>query len=331
MDRISDERLAELVRWHEQEAPYGLLDEAWRDAGSAMRELTALRRPVEQSAEIEAIRAEWGDSFVMPEVGKLLSALDAAQRDLRKLGQANQNLSNRCATLGEEIGCAGITADKLQAEIARLSSPPPERKDIQQRQAIRKAWIDGKDGAILGVITIGSIVDDFDTLLQDLARARNSREVLKVERDAAREASAKLMSHNAEYCKRHLAQLQRIEPLETALKDLHEHYRKSMQTDLNLQSLCDRLNEVFITGDGQPDELDPLSQEAVEAIEQLWEIRDYSRQRIEHLQVALRATTKALSYTGLVLSLNDQALVDSALAASQHTAGSGSGDGVAGD
>jgi hypothetical protein len=43
--------------------------------------------------------------------------------------------------------------------------------------------------------------------------------------------------------------------------------------DRDLQSLCDRLNEVF-NEDDTPDE---LSQEAVEAIEELWEERDRLR------------------------------------------------------
>ena len=125
----------------------------------------------------------------------------------QRLQSACEHLQNKCLAKDEEINCAGVTNDKLQAGIARLrenigeligeredliesrderdaeiallSSPPEERMDIVERQETRRQLASA--GYSMDAL------EDIDTLLQDAARWRNAHCLLLAERDAARE------------------------------------------------------------------------------------------------------------------------------------------------
>lgn len=82
--------------------------------------------------------------------------------------------------------------------------------------------------------------------------------------------------------------LQRIERLQSELAQAKE--RKS--ENLGLESLCDRLNEIFNLDD-TPDD---LSQEAVEAIETLWQERDGLRTVLAQANARIQAMLASEPY-----------------------------------
>lgn len=157
---------------------------------SLQSELAALRRPV-QSEAAELIRAKLEGEYegsssdaetlvneLFGDIRTLLSALDQAQRELSAVrAAANKQGDGDLAEL-----------ERLRAEIARLSSPPEERGEIVERQHQRKIWCsnDQKTRVDESVLTIGVIIADIDTLLQDLIRYSNAHKILLAERDEAR-------------------------------------------------------------------------------------------------------------------------------------------------
>lgn len=163
-------------------------------------QLTALRRPLEQSADVESIRAhqEKYRPLFDPDDGRvaydffknvdsLLSALDTTARQLRERVEMLEAAQGEIAELREASIQWQRTTLALEQEIARLSSPPPERREIVERQACRKDCLANGDafGAVIAT-------RDIDTLLQDLRRYENSHAIVMGERDAARERCERL-------------------------------------------------------------------------------------------------------------------------------------------
>lgn len=106
-----------------------------------------------------------------------------AQRDNARLQADNRRrvdgLEAECQRWNDRLSTA-------QAEIARLQSPPEERRDIVDRQHARYELGFG------GNQYCGPAMEDINTLLEDHARYRNSHVILLLERDAARDKCERL-------------------------------------------------------------------------------------------------------------------------------------------
>lgn len=256
-------------------------------------ELTTLRRPMEQSAEVEAARtrdskapSSWFDGrartdaeYCMRDRRILLSALDAAQRELSAVrAVANKQGDGDLAELG-----------RLRAEIARLSSPPPERADIAERQTAYREQLIASDS--LSSVSAEAAVRDIDTLLQDLARARNALD-------------------------------DRVRMLGIVQDSLSERNRQNVE----LRAKCERLeadNKRLCDVDSENAGLEyGLDEADIECAE--------LRQRIERLEGALRETLRkwvTLAESGDAGEWDPEKephviASRAALTASQHTAGS---------
>lgn len=190
---------------------------------SQSRELEELRRPVVQSYAAAAIALGKEQLAILDAHGArsraieaLISALDQAQRETNRINSlaleqrerlalteaARDALSQRVADLETNLGTTiaqhNNTCDKFyhetcmlneaRKEIARLSSPPEERGEIVERQAQRRLWIESSSlgHPSTAFLTVGSLFEDTDTLLQDLRRYSNAHKILLAERDEAR-------------------------------------------------------------------------------------------------------------------------------------------------
>lgn len=218
--------------------------------GSAAPEL---RRPVVQSEDLLAIRSRAAadyDYSVYVDVEKVFEALGQAQREIHDLrcppdADGDQHACKVCGfpiRYGERHGKCGRFVMALEAEIARLSSPPPERADIVEREQSYRlncgpfGHVSHEHGA--------QAFADVATLLQDLARARNSREVLKIERHEAR---CKLDRAEHEAC----ALTQRIELLEGALQSAEARERDLKDVIVSaVHKICRGVAEIERDSDG---------------------------------------------------------------------------------
>lgn len=216
---------------------------SWAEIDTLLAYIAELRRPsdAKEIAEIQRIHEvsapyhfenpnAWKDyNKARLERGKLLHALAESQRECARLQQWTRewHTALQAAAVVVEADSNGSPSevaqsirarfDQLQAEIARLQSPPEERRDIVERRA----------GRLKCYLPVGEQMQaDIDTLLQDCARYRNAHVILLGERDAAREKAERLLL-KLNIRIRHLdrsraderAKAIRIEQLEAALRE----------------------------------------------------------------------------------------------------------------
>jgi hypothetical protein len=159
-------------------------DEKCHPTKAAMRTLLAyideLRRPSE-AKEIQRIL----------DTASCVTCPDALRQDIRTLGRALAESQRECARLQSEIPKVYSAEAQARIEIARLMSPPEERRDILERQpALRYTLVSGNwnDAYCL----IQKAIADIDTLLQDCARHRNAHAVNMARAEAAERRVAEL-------------------------------------------------------------------------------------------------------------------------------------------
>lgn len=187
-----------------------------RDVDTLLACIAELRRPsdAKEIAQIQE-RQKWRDRAVpwgqtVLDIDVLLAALAESQREYARLtGQVAQW---RGSAKGAEL------------EIARLGSPPEERRDIAERQpALRYTLVSGNwnDACYL----IQKAIADIGTLLEDCARHRNAHAVNMARADAAEKRVAELKQAEEEYLdltdSHHDYLSQRIEVLTEALQALY--------------------------------------------------------------------------------------------------------------
>lgn len=188
-----DDVLSVIVKdLRELQQPWAAVDVDDRNALAA-KWRALMRRPVVQSDEVETIRALLAKHYYPSEPGKayrtLLSALDAAQREI-------QQLNSKCSQLEINIGSAisenQNTASRFHQEtsllmearkrIAELQRVPEERKEIAERQETRHKY-SMSGWTFFQNCSHRSAIEDIDALLQDAARYRNAHDVLMAERN----------------------------------------------------------------------------------------------------------------------------------------------------
>ncbi len=224
----------------------------WMQVATLINYIDGLRQPVRQSAEVEAIRKKWAACRTpgeWVECGILLDAIDAAQPEILRLEAAG-------------VAERGKSLD-LESELARLSSPPQERREIQERQhGMRNVLADWSTKAAGPLIK--QAVADIDTLLQDLRRYENSHAILMAERDEAR-AKCERLEHAAEYA---------VQRMESVAKSEAEKI-----------SLIERLRDEFKAAKLQHDSQERAAALALhdERIERLESERDEARSRVAQL------------------------------------------------
>lgn len=115
---------------------------------------------------------------VDPETSNLRRQLDEAQRECARLQRRVDLFHEQVDSIEKQLGIEADSDTKtIGSEIASLSSPPEERRDIQQRQKLRRTG-NYNDG--------NRYLDDIDTLLQDLRKYENAHTILLGERDELR-------------------------------------------------------------------------------------------------------------------------------------------------
>lgn len=148
--------------------------------------IVALLRPsdAKEIADIQDDDRLWTDegidnhkySKILRQRRTLLHALAESQRECARLHAACEEWHAACEEWTK-------VSNEQQAEIDRLQSPPEERRDIVQRNKERRRLNHYSQPAM----PTPSAILDIDTLLQDVAKYRNSHIILLGERDAARE------------------------------------------------------------------------------------------------------------------------------------------------
>lgn len=208
-------------------------------------ELTALRRPVEQSYAQDVRQYVSTKTLHEPchsHFDVLLSVLDATARQLRErvemLEAAQGEVQElRAADIDTQEALAKAHEQQVSdaALIARLSSPPPERTEIAQSIEEYRAQLRGE-----GLLSFGNgseCLEHVSALLGDCAAWRNLHALVTAERDEARRKCKTLEDESVEkqsaltnwrdtafrMSSKHAAAERRIERLEGALERAYYH------------------------------------------------------------------------------------------------------------